>query len=334
MFGIFTSVVGLSVAANLVLLAPMPEDLVDRIRGQSSDLAWSIEVLELSETQKVSAWEALKSHPRHQEFDMAAWVETSIDATQRLSIYDLRSGRFTVKSLAIHGPRSAAERSANFETLALLLRGHLKTFSLTKQQAPARITLAEPAPVTAPKRLEKSMWFSQIAISHHFRGFRDYGTPGLSLALGRDGSAWAWDLSLFAQLSQRDADQYSTLELQHYGGKWTASHYWLKGDWARFAGQLRLGVDAYYSRLEFSETRLTPGGKPWVLAGKTGLGLAWDLPFFGVNDDLGIQISGGADLVWGAPEYLYARENTTEVRNRLFLIQPYLGLGLHWGKKK
>jgi hypothetical protein len=332
MLGIIHSVLGLSVAAKLVLLSPMPADLVERIRGQSSDLAWTIELIQLSEAQQARPWKALKAHPRAAEFDLAAWVETASGAEERLSIYNLRSGRYTVKPLAIHRNGPGHERSAHYETVAILLRGHLKIFALAVKPArPAPVPKPPPPPLvrTATKA---STWSGRILFQHRLRGFRARGTPGLFVGLGRSQVRWAWCLGLSLMLPEADRDEYATLELQQYGVQWRVYHDWLNGPSGRLGGQINLGVEAYLSRLTEAESTVQPKDAARLWAGQTGFDLVWQTPPLGLFDGLGFQINLGADVVWGAPEYQYATENGTQVRNVLASIQPHLGFGLFWGK--
>jgi hypothetical protein len=331
-----TSLGGVLLAANLALLGPMPDELIERIRGQVSDLAWELTLIPLDQNQRQRPWLVLKTQSSTATFDLAVWVETSSDATDRLSMYDPRSGQLRVKSLPQGQESRRRQRSANYEMLALLLRSQIKAYQMRpvvapKPKPPAKETIRALDPPPPPPAAHR--WVLFFDANHRLDGLKTVGGSMLALDLGLQSENWIGFLGLQTAWPQVQTDPYSTLKLSQHEARMGA-------DWIGYAGEFwsvsmrgLLGLDLYTAELTKAQGIRLMTDVPPVWAGRSGLGLSFTLFPGGPNARIGFRASFAAHAVWGVPEYRYATPSGTKLRNELWFVQPQMGLGLVFRQK-
>ena len=335
-----TSIGGILLAANLALLGPIPSELVERIRGQVSDLRWELVIIDTSHANIKNPWANLKTHTASVTFDMAVWVETSSTHADSLSIFEPETGQLSVKSLSRKpSPSEQGQRSANFETLALMVRSYIKAYELKRfrPKKPAALPNQPPTVLKKPETDTPNMpswsWLFRLNAKHRFQGFNTFGVPIVELATGWSNHDWSWILSLGASWPQEQRDAYSTLRLFVYEAKTGPEWIVRKGNTWDFTLGMSVGLDRYSAQLSDTQALLPNKNADEIWSLRTGLGAAWTWFSGEERSGLGLRIGLDTETVWGAPIYKYQDFDVLRVRNKLWFFQPQISFGLVYREK-
>ena len=327
------------IAANLVLLAPIPDELVERIQGQVSDLNWQVTLLASTPESAANPWTSIQSRTASTAVDIAVWVETSTQNVDGLSIFEPSSGQLKVKTIAHAAKLTKAKRSANYEALALTVRSHVQAFEMRSRMvtlSPPKlvpIRTKKPAVEREPVVPNPSYWETHVApfyILQTDESFRDIGLL-FGLAWGRD--RWRISFRSAGTLPVELSDEYSKLTLWsaqvQLGAEWIVS----KSVRDSISLGFQSGPQVFVGRAEAVLETVQADEVAFVWSIRSALGAAWTKYFNSLSEGWGLRLGFELGVVAGAPQYRYQSADTTVVRSEVWVFQPQLSVGLTYGKK-
>jgi|GEM_PF-4598449 len=326
-------------AANLVLLAPIPQEMVERIQGQVSDLNWQVTQLPPTPESAAKPWVSIQSRTASITVDIAVWVETSTQNIASLSIYEPLTGQLKVRAMSEAIKLTAAKRSAKYEALALALRGHLQAFDLRRQM----VSLSPPKPIEVrvdkPKGRPKTVvprltyWETRVAPLYILQSSESLRNVGIQFDLAWGQERWGLALKSAWVSPVELSDDYSKLFI------WSAQAQ-LGAEWIPYTSSshsislaIQSGPQVYVSRVETALETVRTGEVSPVWALSSAVGAAWTSYFNDLPEGWGVRLGFDLGFVAGAPQYRYQFRDTVVARNEVWVFQPQLSVGISYRKK-
>jgi len=293
------------------------EDLAERIRGQTSDLPWT---LRFEEGPAPEDLEAAHGAP------VVVWVDVRGE-TLVLHVADVRARRMFVRELG--RPEEEFGESAQQEAVALALRSALQALALGGEIGVAVPAAEEPSEVSevpeAPPEVSEvpegpavSRWTLDASVGWH--AALDGASPvqqGPAASLGVGGERWRVGLALEPSLGAELEDALTSVTLHRHVAGVVAS--------LRFGVVelgLRLGGAVYRrSTTSRSEARATEARTYASLLAGAELAVAARLV-----GPLAIRIGVGADVLPMAPTLQYQTGAGRTTRDRVWPVSPHLAV--------
>lgn len=324
---------------TIVRLAPAPgtdgakgdegdedDEIWERMRGQTSDLDLVlIRMDDDGEPRLALQLQAASRLAVAHDARAVVWLRP-MPAQPGLVVYvaEPDADRVFVRHVPQREPGLAA-RSATAEAAALVVRSALRALAAgTPIGVPARaLVIAEQA--TAPSPALR--WHLAAHWQAAADGARRLGHHGAALRVGLGRGAWQVHAAVATHPAVTLVDDRARLRVARHGAG-------LGVAWSRDAAALRLGVALDASALLY--TRTTEPAAPGVVAAAPAY-----LPALAISPGVHVRVPLGAralslelaiaaDVVVGAPEFVYRRADATERHTRLRPVQPRASLGLRW----
>lgn len=287
-------------APTVWILGPVDSALVERVRGQLSDLEWRIAqgpvapvvkpATEIGSTRAIVSFEVLP--------DDGLWV--------RLSVPDGRRWRREVRGLG---------RAANYEAAALVLRSALLAIEEGAAPSWSAEDQVEPGPLAAPPP-----WGWTVAGRTQVTGVAPAG--GLQLEGFRRWSAWTLALRGNARWPYLTETDGGELRIGQHDLRLAAGYdFRLAPGWSLGP---RVGAGAVLWHRQTRATSDTIAGTPlrYTVGGVASAGLRLKTRF---APGWIVMFSAGADGLFGAPRWALA--DGTRLAEP-WAVQPWLALGL------
>ncbi|MEE2902441.1 MAG: hypothetical protein VYC39_08930 [Myxococcota bacterium] len=334
-----TSLGGIVMAANLVLLAPIPEEMVERIQGQVSDLNWQVTRLSSTPQSAAKPWLSIQSRTASITVDIAVWVETSTQNVSRLSIYEPSTGQLKVRAMRGTTKLPAAKLSANYEALALAIRGHLQAFEMRTRMVslspPKRIEVRvdKPKERLKPPVPRSTYWETRMAPLYVLQSTESFQDVGIQFGLAWGQEHWALAFKSAWVLPVELADEYSKLSI------WSAQAQ-LGTEWIPYRSSsnsislsFQSGPQVYVGQVETVLATVQTDEVEPVWALRSAIGAAWTSYFNDLSEGWGLRLGLELGFVAGAPVYKYQSQETVIARSEVWVFQPQLSVGLTYRKK-
>ncbi len=316
------------------------EPLLGRVRGQSSDLSVVLDVqrgpLEASLREQIAAAAVLA---RSRGAGAIVWF---VAAEREVVVHVMEPGASRVLVRRVSAEEAGARgRSAMLEAAAVVVRGALRALSAggeigvvvtaapERSEPPARPlpppVVVAPAPAVPPLPVVPPAAGATFALEVSGQVAADGAVQhaGLGARLERRFGRLAIGLGGATGPAAGRDDGRTVVELARHHAAAAAGYALTEGD-VRLSLGLAGGVVAYQrSTTVVRGLQATPGRT--TLAGlvspEVRLGIRLAGPF-------GIVVWAAADVVAGAPELVYETAAGVEVRDRLWTVQPRVGLGV------
>jgi hypothetical protein len=317
---------------TIVRLAPAPgedgDELWARMRGQTSDL--DVVLIRVDDDGEPALTHQLQAASRlavAHDVRAVVWLRP-LPAQPGVAVYvaEPDADRVFVRHVPQREPGLAA-RSATAEAAALVVRSALRALAAgTPIGVPARSLVAEqaPAPSASPTGLR---WHLAAHWQAAADGAQRLGHHGAALRVGLGRGAWQVHAAVATHPAATLVDDRARLRVARHGAG-------LGLVWLRDAAALRLGAALDVSALLY--TRTTAPAVPGVVAAAPAYLPALAIsPGVHVRVPLGaralvLELAVAADVLVGAPEFVYQRAGATELHTRLWPVQPRASLGLLW----
>ncbi|QRK10494.1 hypothetical protein JQX13_10595 [Archangium violaceum] len=326
---------------SAVLRTSSPEDeaLEGRIRGQISDLPLVLKVDPGPEPGPDAAeqWRAVVALAEHHQARAVIWFSHTPRALV-IHIAEPATRRMLVRRLQHQEPPTTLSRSATAETAALVVRSALKALdarlpvgepvevALEPEVPPPPTPLPPPAPLP-PQNREASPWTLAVGWQASLDGNSPRGQQGLQLGLGWERGWLRARVLLLASLPAHLTDEYTRVSLSRHAASVVVDASPLSTERFRLGAGLGVGVAGFLRSTESlapaaeaSPPRLTP--TPYA---SPELSARWR------TGPVALETSVAVDVLAGVPTLTYQRAQSVVVRNRLWGVQPRLGLALVLG---
>lgn len=321
---------------TIVRLAPAPgedgDELWARVRGQTSDL--DVVLIRVDDDGEPALTHQLQAASRlavAHDARAVVWLRP-LPGQPGVVVYvaEPDADRVFVRHVPQREPGLAA-RSATAEAAALVVRSALRALAAgTPIGVPARSLVAEQAPGPPSSPMSSPLGLRWHLAAHWQAaadGAQRLGHHGAALRVGLGRGAWQVHATVATHPAATLADDRARLRVARHGAG-------LGLAWLQDAAALRLGAALDVSALLY--TRTTAAAAPGVVAAAPAYLPALAIsPGVHVRVPLGmralsLELAVAADVLVGAPEFVYRRAGATEVHTRLWPVQPRASLGLIW----
>lgn len=315
---------------TIVRLAPAPgedgDELWERMRGQTSDL--EVVLIRMDDDGEPALTHQLQAASRlavAHDARAVIWLRP-LPAQPGVIVYvaEPDADRVFVRHVPQREPGLAA-RSATAEATALVVRSALRALAAGAPiGVPTRsLVIAEqaPRPPTALRWHLAAHW--QAAAD----GAQRLGHHGASVRAGLGRGTWQVHATVATHPAATLVDDRARLRVARHGAG-------LGLAWLGHAAALRLGAALDVGALLYTRTT-TPVAPGVVAAAPAYLPALAISPGVHVRVPLGaralsLELAVAADVLVGAPEFVYRRAGAAERHTRLWPVQPRASLGLLW----
>ncbi|MEY4509260.1 MAG: hypothetical protein RLZZ450_1382 [Pseudomonadota bacterium] len=325
------------------LTAPEDRALLERVRGQASDLAVSLEVDETAglEPSLREQLDTARTLAAQRDARVVIWAERTGESLE-IVVADLALDRVLVR--ALESARSPEERSAQDEAAALVVRSALKASlsgealgSSPKELLPVEEPVPTPpqpaplvaAPAPAPRPREER-WLAAVGTVVSADGVNRAGRYAASARLGWQRSRWELGLrgGYGFGVDARVALARLTLaqhRLEGYVGVAPVARETL-----RLGLLVGAGARLYTMRVDSTEERLLGESGRKVLVGLSALAALRWLPTWARwrGRRAGVELTAGVDVLPTALELGYRTAERFVVAETLWRVQPVGSLEL------
>jgi hypothetical protein len=304
------------------------DELWSRMHGQTSDL--EVVIIRMADQGELSLADQIQAASRlARAYDVRAvvWLRPLPDQPG-VAVYvaEPAAERVFVRHVPQREPGLAA-RSATAEAAALVVRSSLRALAQgTPIGVPAAaLVRAEQRAQTSPD--ERTRWLLAVHWQAAADGAQRLGHHGVAGRAGLDLGAWHVHATVATHPAVTLIDERARLVVARHGAGLGLARRWR-------AGALR--IDAGLDVAAILYTRATEPVTPDVVAAAPGRipalafapGLRLRVP--AGLPGLFLELGAAADVLLGAPEFVYQRAGASERHTRLRPVQPRASLGLAW----
>ncbi len=300
------------------------EALLERVRGQVSDLDIDLEVVQEQPAADASGSKVI------------VWFTRPDSNADRVVVHAMQSGsdRTLVREIGDGAPtESGALSSGTLEAAALIVREALR--ELTARE-PAAST-AQPLPESSVRVVAASMiiktpdrsrisYRGQVDWTEVLDGVAAFRRQGPTFMLG--GIYREFELSLFAgsSLPASESDAHGVIRLRRHVFGVRGGHQWRLTRTFETSLGLRAGAALYARSAEALQTDVTPNGSHLTVSGLIGpeLRIGW-APSAGPIE---FTLTSGLDFVLGAPRIGYQVKGQFSPSFEVWRLQPTFGIGV------
>ena len=325
-------------AAPVVIEAPVEAPLLDRIRGQTSDLPWSVEVVPPLKPRPDTPLARARAVAAAHGARVVMWFEPRAGGGVALHIAQASEGRLLTRTL---GPAEAGEgdptlaRSALFETVALAVRSSLRALIAGGQigvavpePAVASPPPAPPPPPPPPSGLQPRLTYTaHLGWQTAFDGQSPY-QQGIAAGAGIRGGPWFGGLSVATSLGTSLTDARTTVALTRHTAALTGGRTLWGDAGLRLAAALSAGAALYRRSTTVPSSGALAAEPRTSGAFVAGAELRLDWLPAGLDRHLGLRVSAGGDALVGAPRLQYRQGDRLVPRGSVWAIQPRVALSL------
>jgi hypothetical protein len=307
------------------------DELWSRMHGQVSDL--DLVIIRMADQGEPALADQLQAASRlARAYDVRAvvWLRPLPDQPG-LAVYvaEPAAERVFVRRVPQREAGLAA-RSATAEAAALVVRSSLRALAAgTPIGVPAAelVRAEQRAQASPPPPRPRTPWLLAVHWQAAADGAARLGHHGLAARVGLDRGAWHVHATVATHPAVTLVDDRARLRVARHGAGLGLARRWQ-------AGALR--IDAGLDATAILYTRATEPVTPDVVATAPGRipalalspGLRLRLP--AGLPGLFIELGATADVLLGAPEFVYQRDGVSEPHTRLWPVQPRASLGLAW----
>ncbi|MFB1481268.1 hypothetical protein [Corallococcus sp. RDP092CA] len=316
-----------------------PEDraLLERVRGQSSDLPVALEP-EAGPSMDASpegAWREAERMASRKDARAVLWF-TRDGAELRVSVAAPRTGHLFVRTARVEGAPESLAWSVGAEALALAVRSALRAVDageplgeVVAPPPPPPVVAAPPPapPATAEPVAEAPVdgAFVQVGLHAALDGYHPGGQQGLSVGAGWAGRVLRLRAQVLASLPVRLRDAYADLRLtQGAALAWADVPFVKAGAWEGTVG-LGAGVAGFWRRTTARAPEVEPAPSRGVAAFVVGpaVRVAWRL-----GPVLALEAALSGEVLLGRPRLGYAVDGGFQLREDGAAVRPRLGVGM------
>jgi hypothetical protein len=318
--------------------APEDEELLSRVQGQTVDV--DVELVALRgqrlEPGVAAQIRAAAKLAREHDARVVVWFRHARD--REVVVYVAEPGAGTVLVRDIGAPAAdsgVVERSAAAEAAALVVRSALRALAaggrIGVETTEIAATETQPAMPRVRRRARApadAVWFTSAGWQGVADGASDFGMHGLAVRIGRKSGSLHSALVLAASLPSTMEDDLTSVELARHVAAVAVGYELLSRERALVTAELGLGVVGFFR----STVALEPGAVPTpnrvtpaLLVSPGARLLARPIA---ASESLWLEVSVGVDAVVGRPELGYESGEAFVRRDRLWPVQPRLGLGI------
>lgn len=331
----------------LVVLGSEDEGLWKRIKGQTVDLDVAMEEADGPGAMDFASASDLAET---REVRIVVWFEAG-ERRIRLHLAEPRAGRLFMREFRV-GKGGGMARSASEEAAALMLRSALKALAAggrigvevaAPTPAPTPALGEEPAEAIAKAPLTRAVaspaaqehsWLPQAHLGWQWSA--DGVTPGLQgLAGGADLARSTWRVGARGSVSlpASSEDAFASLELTRLDLALAIGRRLWSGDTWGADAELALGVIAFHRTTRALDPMVAAADSRFLFVAEASpaLRVSWNLPFL---PGAAIELNLAADLLLGAPQFVYQVGAGVEERDRMWPLQPRAGIGLRVGSSR
>jgi hypothetical protein len=301
--------------------------LVERVRGQLSDLDLALEVHHGEAPLDASS---ARENFSGSKVLAVVWFQRPAPDADRVVVHahEVATQRTSVREIgdALPTPDGALS-SATLEATALVVREAVRAMAMRDAAPPPEPVAATPPPPEPPpsQRTARVSFRADFAWIAVFDGAEDGARHGPRLGL--DARYQAFELGLFAgtTLPTEDEDAYGVIRLRRHVFGAHPGYAWRNRDGLALGVGLRAGIVLYARSTENPKANVTPTSgsvSPSLLVGPE-LRLGWSP----ASGPIELALSAGLDFVPSAPVIGYDVGGTFEPAQTIHRLQPVVGLG-------
>lgn len=304
---------------------PAAGEIWSRIRGQTVDLDITlVRVADAGEPALSAQLDAASRLARAHQARVVVWLRPLPDQPG-LAVHVVEPGadRLFVRRVP-QGEPGLAARSATIEAAALVVRSALGALAAgTPIGVPARALVAEEERAHPPP----ARWHLAARWQAALDGARRTGHHGLAARAGFGRGPWQVHASLATHPPVTIADQRAALRVGRHDATLGLSWGW-SARGLRVAAVLDAGVAVYTRATDPLDDTVVAAAPARIPALCIRPGARVHLPV--LAGGLFVEIEAAADVLLGAPEFVYEGDGGPELHTRLRPVQPRASLGLMW----
>ena len=339
---------GESWAAVLRTSSPEDEELVGRVRGQLSDLPVVLRVRPAPAPgpSAEEQWRSAEALAAQEQARVVLWFDRPVDGLS-IHLADLSTQRLLVRTVPLDARQGRKGRSAAAEAAALVVRSALGALlegvavgtpiaetvqppprpfrALTPPVSATPLVFSEP-PSLSPPRLAATPgpWTLGVGWQAALDGYSPAGQQGVQLGLGWERGALRARGRLLASLPAHRADAYTQVSVsRHAVGAGVEATVLSTPHWRLGAGA-GAGVTGFLRSTAALVSEVTASPAHLSVAPYVGpeLSTRW------LGGPVALEASLALDVLAGVPTFVYQQEGELLVRDRLWVLQPRLGLAM------
>jgi hypothetical protein len=311
--------------------------LLERVRGQSSDLPLVLEVEPgpAMEQSPDGAWREAERVASRQDARAVLWF-TREGPELRVSVAAPRTGHLFVRKARVEGAPETLPWSVGAEALALAVRSALRAVDageplgeLVAPPPPPPVAppapMAVAAPVVTPAVAAVEGAFLQVGLHAALDGYVPGGQQGLSLGAGWAGHGLRLRAQVLAALPVHLRDAYADLRLtQGAALAWVDVPFAKAGAWDASVG-LGAGVAGFWRRTRAlaPEVEASPSRQVTAFVVGPAARVTWRL-----SSSLALEATVSGEVLLGRPRLGYAAEGGFVLREDGWSLRPRLGVGM------
>lgn len=304
---------------------PTGDEIWSRIRGQTIDLDVAlVRVADAAEPALSGQLDAATRLARAHRARVVVWLRPLPDQPGlAVHVVEPAADRLFVRRVPQREPGLAA-RSATIEAAALVVRSALRALAAgTPIGVSARTLVAAEERAHAPP----SRWHLAARWQAALDGARRAGHHGLAARVGFGRGSWQAHATLATHPRVTIADERAALRVARHDATVGMSWGWRAGG-LRIAAALDAGVAVYTRATDPLDDGVAAAAPSLVPALCIRPGARVHLPVLAAG--LFVELEAAADVLLGAPEFVYQRDGLLEPHTRLWPVQPRASLGLMW----
>lgn len=316
--------------------APEDRALLERVRGQSSDLpvVLVVEAGPSLEQRPDGAWREAERMALRQDARAVLWF-TREGAALRVSVAAPRTGHLFVRTARVEGAPETLTWSVGAEALALAVRSALRAVDageplgeVVAPPPPPPAIEPEPAPVSAASVASVALVdeaFVLVGLHAARDGYHPRGQQGLSLGAGWAGRVLRLRAQVLASLPVHLRDASTDVRLrQGTALAWADVPFVEAGTWEGTVG-LGAGVAGFWRSTEALAAEVEPAPSRLLVAFVVGpaVRVAWRL-----GPVLALEAVLSGEVLLGRPRLGYAVDGGFVLREDGASVRPRLGVGM------